>query len=203
MNDLRFSYEDFSSPVASPDTSAGGAELSEDQRLEAYETGFKAGWDDANAAMTDGAAAVETAATQTLSDLSFTLAEAKAHTLAAMRPLMEQLATNILPRIAHSSLAPLIVEKILAVAETSMETELSLRIAPEDRGSIEDALEGHGELPLRLIDEVTLVSGQANLDLGAIQHQIDLPALSAEIATAVSDFYTLQPNLSEERADAV
>ncbi len=203
MTDLRFSYEDFSSPVARPEATASGPELSEDQRLEAYETGFKAGWDDANAAMTDGAAAVETAATQTLSDLSFTLAEAKAHTLAALRPMMEQLATNILPGIAHSSLAPMIVEKVLAVAETSMDTELTLRIAPEDRSAIEEALEGHSELPLRLTDEATLVSGQANLDLGAIQHQIDLPALSAEIETAVSDFYSLQPNLSEERADAV
>ncbi|WP_224824228.1 flagellar biosynthesis protein [Cognatishimia sp. MH4019] len=203
MNDQRYSYEDFSSSSPSPEADASGPALSEDQRLEAYETGFKAGWDDANAAMTEGAAAVETAATQTLSDLSFTLAEAKAHTLAALRPLMEQLASNILPAVAQSSLAPLIVEKVLAVADTSMDTQLSLRIAPEDRSSIEDALEGHCELPLRLIDEATLMSGQANLDLGAIEHQIDLPALTAEIQAAVSDFYSLQPNLSEEHADAV
>ena len=203
MTDLRFAYEDFSSPLANPQASPSGPELSEDQRLEAYETGFKAGWDDANAAMTDGAAAVETAAIQTLSDLSFTLAEAKAHTLAALRPLMEQLAKNILPGLAQSSLAPLIVEKILAVAQTSMDTELTLRIAPEDRSALEEALKGHNALPLRLIDEATLVSGQANLDLGTIQHQIDLPALSTEIETAVSDFYALQPNLSEERVDAV
>ncbi|MEL7211297.1 MAG: flagellar biosynthesis protein [Pseudomonadota bacterium] len=203
MSSLRYAYEDFDSTVARPSTPTGGPELSEDQRLEAYETGFKAGWDDANAAMTDGAAAVETAATQTLSDLSFTLAEAKAHTLAALRPLMEQLASSILPAMAQSSLAPLIVEKVLAVAENSMETELTLRIAPEDRGAIEEALEGHSELPLRLVDEATLMGGQATLDLGAIHHQIDLPALTVEIETAVSDFYTLQPNLSEDHANAV
>ena len=203
MTDQLYAYEDFSTPVRPASSSEGGADLSEDQRLEAYETGFKAGWDDANAAMTDGAAAIETAATQTLSDLSFTLAEAKAHTLAALRPLMEQLATNILPQIAQGSLAPLIVEKVLATAESSLETELTIRIAPEDRASLEAALEGHTDLPLRLVDEATLMPGQANLDLGAIQHQIDLPALSAEIATAISDFYTLQPNLSEEHANAV
>lgn len=203
MNDAAFLYEDFGTPVIAPGAASGGPELSEDQRLEAYETGFKAGWDDANAAQTQGTAALETAATQTLSDLSFTLAEAQSHTLAALKPLMEQLASNILPKMAQQSLAPLIVDKVIEAARSSMDTELTLRIAPEDRAAIENALEGHTDLKLKMVDEATLAAGQAHLDLGAIQHQVDLPALTSEIDAAVADFYALQPNMSEERSHAV
>lgn len=203
MNTASFLYEDFDSAPQASISNVQSGPLTEDQRLEAYETGFKAGWDDANAAQGQSLIAAEAGATQTLSDLSFTLAEAKAHTLAALGPLMEQLAKNILPQMAQSSLAILIKEKVLEAAKAEMDGALTLRIAPEDRKAIEAVLEDHQDLPLKLIDEATLVAGQANLDLGRIQHQIDLPALSAEIAAAVSDFYALQPNLSEDYANAV
>jgi len=203
MNDAAFQYEDFSTAVIQQSPLSEDMGQSEDRHLEAYEEGFQAGWDDANAAQSRGSAALETAAMQTLSDLSFTLAEAKSHTLAALKPLMEQLAHSIMPMIARDSLAPLIVEKILEAARKELETDLTLCIAPEDRNAIEVALEGHNDLPLRIVDEETLISGQASLDLGTTQHQIDLPALNAEIENAVSEFYALQPALSEDRAHAV
>ena len=164
-------------------------EAIEEARLSAYEEGYGAGWEDAFAAQGTDAARVAADLSHNLQALGFTFHEARIHVLRALEPLLRDIAARLLPRIAQESLAPLVVEMVMPLAEAAAGSPIKVIFNPSARAAIEAATNGRASLPLTLVEEPTLGEGQVYLRLGESETQVDLDAAVAGIAAAMQDFF--------------
>ena len=163
----------------------------EDEKLASYDTGYRAGWEDANAAQSDDQTRMRADLARNLQTLSFTYHEARSHILKAIEPLMLQVVGRLLPDIARDTLAPFVLETLMPIAERLGDAPVKLVLNPVARAPVEALLEQATGLPLLIEEEPTLGEGQVYLKLGAVEAEVDLDQATADIAAAVRGFFEL------------
>lgn len=163
----------------------------EEERLAAFEKGYQAGWDDAVKAQSEDARRIGADLAQNLQDLRFTYEEAYGAVLAALRPLLTEMAGAVLPQLARASLAPRIAEMLHDHARAVGRQPIEIAAAPEDLPRLEH-LTGDG-IEITLVADDTLAAGQVYLRFGESEAEIDLPGVLAGITAAVSGFFDEQP----------
>lgn len=161
----------------------------EEARLAAFEAGYKAGWDDAVTARTEDDEAERAEIARSLQGLSFTYHEARFHVLRALSPLMAEVATRLLPSIAHAALPQLVAEALGPYAELAADAPVIVMVAPAARQRIEALLGNSAGLPLQVREDAGLSPGQVWLKLGETETRIDLDAALATIRAALDDFF--------------
>ncbi len=180
-----------------PDASASRASMMLDQsalediRMQAYEQGYTAGWDDAAAAQTDDQSRIKADFGRNLQSLGFTFQEARTHVLRAIRPLLNQIITCLLPELAREVLPSVALEVLMPLADEMADAPVTIVVSPASRAAVEVLLEQATGLPLTLIEEPTLGDGQVYLRLGDIETRVDLDRATADIARAVRDFFAV------------
>jgi len=163
----------------------------EDEKLASYDTGYRAGWEDANAAQSDDQTRIGADLARNLQSLGFTYHEARTHILKAIEPLMVQIVGQLLPEIARETLAPFVLETLMPIAEGLGDAPVTLVLNPAARASVEALLEQATGLPVTIEEEPTLGEGQVYIKLGSVETQVDLDKATADIATAVRGFFDL------------
>lgn len=168
----------------------------EEAKLAAYEQGYKAGWDDAAAAQSEDQTRIRADLARNLQALSFTYQEARAHILKALEPLLTEMADRLLPVMARETLAPLVLERLMPLAEALGDQPAVLVLNPGMREAVEGLIEQATGLPLTIEEEPTLGEGQVYIRLGTAEAKVDLTRVTAEIATAVRSFFSLAEEIS-------
>lgn len=163
----------------------------EDEKLASYDSGYRAGWDDANAAQTDDQTTIHADLARNLQTLSFTYHEARSHVLKALEPLMLQVVGRLLPEIARETLAPFVLETLMPLAEGLGDAPVKLVLNPRSRAAVEGLLEHATGLPVQIHEEPTLAEGQVYIKLGTAESEVDLDQAIADIAAAVRGFFDL------------
>ncbi len=192
-----FQFEDFGAPVAvrikpgqlnapmAPDNI-------EELKLEAFESGYKAGWDDAAKAAGEDQSKAAADFSHNLSELSFTFLEARQHVLKAIEPLFLEVLVKLLPQVAQESLMPRLLELMNVTAAAAADQPFEIVIAPGNRDALEALLPDPAPFPLEIREEPSLAEGQAYLSHGSSTTQVDLETARAEMSAAISDFFRLQ-----------
>ena len=189
MTQLRDFLEDFGTPVSVPmPTPVVETEDFEAKRLEVFESGYKAGWDDAISAQTDDKARISSAMGQHLQDLSFTYHEAYSHVMNAMTPLLDAIVGKLLPEMARVSLGSQIVEELGRQAAAIGALDVVIAVAPMRVDAVEPLLEGDFGFLIKLIEDDTLSEDQADIRFGETELQIDLAELVQQVTDAVQGF---------------
>lgn len=165
------------------------AAMVEEIRLAAFDQGHRAGWDDCTAAHDSDEVRQRETVTAQLQSLSFTFHEAKEHVLRAVEPLLRDMVATILPIAARHSLVPTILELLQSAAAELAGNTLTIRVSPDARSALEAALARGPALPLGVIVDESLRSGQACLILGRSERQIDLDGVVEAIGRALADFF--------------
>jgi hypothetical protein len=165
--------------------------LLEEAKLASYDAGYSAGWEDAAAAQSTDQNRVRADLARNLQSLGFTYHEARTHVLRALEPLLAEITGRLLPELARESLAPVILDILMPMAERMADAPVSLVLNPAARPAVESLLEQATGLPLSIVEEPSLSEGQVYLRLGAIETQVNLDRAIAEIATAVRGFFDL------------
>lgn len=163
----------------------------EDEKLASYEQGYKAGWDDASAAMGEEQSRIRADLARNLQSLSFTYHEARAHILKSVQPLLLQVVSQLLPEIARESLAPSVLEALMPLAEKLGDAPVTLVINPASRAPVESVLAQATGLPIEVQEEPTLGEGQAYLRMGSVETHVNLDQATADIAAAVRGFFDM------------
>jgi len=163
----------------------------EDEKLASYDKGYRAGWDDANAAQTEDQIRIRAELARNLQSLGFSYHEARTHILKAIEPLMLQVVGRLLPEIARETLAPFVLETLMPLAEGLGDSPVVLVLNPTARPAIEALLEQATGLPVTIQEEPTLGEGQVFIKLGTVEAQVDLDQATADIAAAVRGFFEL------------
>ena len=163
----------------------------EDEKLASYDTGYRAGWEDSNAAQSDDQTRMRADLARNLQTLGFTYHEARSHILKAIEPLMLQIVGRLLPEIARETLAPFVLETLMPLAETLGDAPVKLVLNPSSRAPVEALLEQATGLPVVIEEEPTLGEGQVYIKLGSVEAEVDLDQATADIAAAVRGFFDL------------
>ncbi|MFN4098364.1 MAG: flagellar biosynthesis protein [Pararhodobacter sp.] len=164
----------------------------EELRLNAYERGYVAGWEDsgrqAEADEVTRRAAIERQAEQ----LNFTYHEARGHVLKSVEPLLAAMVETVLPVLARATVVPLTVEQLMPLAHSAADAPLVLRVAPGARAAFVTALQGLVLPPFNIIETPELGEGQAEFALGSAETRIDLNGAVEAIGGVIDRFYQLQ-----------
>ncbi|NCQ24507.1 MAG: flagellar biosynthesis protein [Rhodobacteraceae bacterium CG17_big_fil_post_rev_8_21_14_2_50_63_15] len=161
----------------------------EDARLEAFEKGYQAGWDDSMKSQTEDARRITADLAQNLQDLHFTYEEAFASVLAALRPLFEQVTATVLPRLSAATLGQRLIEILHDLARKHGRQPIQIVGAPADILALESILTDLGDPSVDLTEDDTLVSGQIYLRFGEAEQQIDMQDVLQGIDDAISGFF--------------
>ncbi|GGF66869.1 ABC transporter ATP-binding protein [Mameliella alba] len=177
-------------PAAQPEPSEPRiteAEI-EGQKLEAFEKGYRAGWDDAVKAQSDDRTRISSAFGQHLQDLSFTYHEAYTQVMNAVTPLLDEMVRSLLPEMARQTLGHHIVQQLQAMSLEIGRMDVVIAVHPDRVEAVEPLLEQDFGFPICLTPDDSLAEEQADIRFGATERQIDLSDLAASLAEAVAGF---------------
>lgn len=181
--------EEFNHHRSTPTPHLVSEDALEDARISAFENGYQAGWEDASAAYASEQRRISSDLSQNLQALSFTYHEAYSHLITSFQPLLEQMVTTILPRMAHATLGQHIVAEVLQMARDQQAgSQLELTLSPQDRSKVESMIGQELPTPVRLVSDESLGAGQVFLKIGSEERRIDMDGLLAGINSAVTSF---------------
>ena len=161
----------------------------EEEKLEAFERGYGAGWEDAEKAQATGHQKVTSEFANNLRELSFTYHEAYGQMAKSLEPLLNRIVTSVLPEIAQKSLGPQISEILGEAAKTTSEQAVEIVVGSGNADLVREMLETQIGIPVRLIEEPSLGEGQAYLRFGDAERQIDYDDVLAGVSRAVDAFF--------------
>lgn len=188
---LSHRYQDFGPVGIDPAAVLGIPDDSlEDLKLESFENGYKAGWDDATKAHDSEQDRAVVAIAQRLEDLSFTHAEAITKMTSAMQPLLTKITLSLLPEVAKNALGAHVAEQMGKLLKEDAQNSIEIAVAPETLEPLQRQLEGRSTLSLSFSAEPMLSSGQVYLRANRAEREINLDAVQGGIKTALDAFFT-------------
>ncbi|MBK5928548.1 flagellar biosynthesis protein [Rhodobaculum claviforme] len=161
----------------------------EEARLAGYETGYKAGWDDASTAAEAEGDADRREASRNLQAIAFTFHEARVHLLQELAPLLDTVCSRVLPELARDSLGPVVREALMPLISDTLDGAVTLRIHPTAHATVAAALEGDAAWPVEITEDATLAPNQVHIAGAGEERMIDLDGAITRIQTAVRTFF--------------
>lgn len=170
-------------PVAITDVSL------EEERLEAFEKGYQAGWDDCVKSQVEDGRRITADLAQNLQDIGFTYEEVHGEIMGAMQRLLQQITQTVLPPLSHAMLVPQVTEILHDLLETNGRQPVQLTAGPADLAILRRLTAEMPDLACTLTEDQTLASGQVLLRLGESERALDMPDVLLRIEHAVSGFF--------------
>lgn len=185
MMSIAHLLDDFSSFARDRSAAMTDVEL-EEARLESFERGYQAGWDDSIKSQAEESRRITADLAQNLQDLHFTYDEAYGAVMSALRPLFEQITTAVLPRLSAATLGPRLIDILHELARTHGRQPIQIVGAPADMAALEAVVAEVGDASVALAEDDLLASGQVQLRFGAAEHLIDMQEVLRGIEDAIS-----------------
>lgn len=183
-------FEDFGGSSNTPDeTSALGVEEVEDQKLQAFENGYQAGWDDAIRAQTDNGTHVSAGLVASLQDAKLEYEEVRTNLNNSLQEIMSGVVKTLLPAIARDSLGAHICEQVQIMSKAELNRRIEVAVAPEAEDVVRSLLIESAAETCEITTDSLLAPTQAFLRLGKDEREINLDHVVSEIAQSVSAFF--------------
>lgn len=190
--------EDFTSSAGAPapEPAPAPSAMPEDATLAAYEDGYRCGWDDCARAEAEANRRIGADLAANLAAMTLTHAEARQDVLAAIGPLFEDIAAQLLPRLAAEAVAPTVIAELRQIAGENTALRPLLVAAPASLPALERLLATTGEIELDLAAEPTFAEGQVSIRHAGQRRDMDLSGAADRMAEAIRGF------LAQETAEA-
>ncbi|WP_170329685.1 ABC transporter ATP-binding protein [Ruegeria arenilitoris] len=170
---------------------AGGGKLHlldedalEEQRLAAFEQGYSAGWEDAVQAQEQSRRRVSAELAKSLEDMSFTYHEAVTRMTLSLEPMFHSLVQVVLPETLDRGFAARLVEQLADMAREQIGQPMQIFVPAGRTDEVEALLPQDLSSPTRVIEDPSLEPGQARLQVGISQREVDCSGLLASVAGA-------------------
>ena len=160
-------------------------------RLEGYEAGYKAGWDDAVQAEESEQNRIGAEFARNLQDLGFTFHEARSHVMNTLEPLLLGMVEKVLPELVSQTIGHSIVEELLPLASEVADTPIEVVIRPSCRPTLEPLLASTTAIPITLVDEPSLAEGQVFLRAGNLEKHLDFTGAIDQMGKSITDLFSL------------
>ncbi len=163
----------------------------EEAKIASFEQGYSAGWEDAAAAQQGDQTRIRADLARNLQSLAFTFQDARSHLLQAIRPLILEMTSRLLPEVAREALAPTVLEALMPMADDLAATPLVLVLNPAVRECVEGLVAQATGLPMIIEEEPSLGEGQVYIRFGGTETKVDLTQVTADITAAVRAYFHL------------
>lgn len=191
-----FQLEEFNTRIVSDDPTLASNTSLEEHRLEAFEQGYKAGWDDAASAQSEDQGRIAADFALNLQDLSFTYHEARSHILTSLEPLLKEMVSKVLPKLAYENLSQTIVDEIQSAAQTQSKADIQIVISASNRPALEQLLTKQNSLDVTIIEEPSMADGLAYLRFADTEKQIDLDSILTSFSQSVEGYFEQQKKVA-------
>lgn len=168
---------------------AAGSAPSEEDRLAAFEKGYREGWEDAAAAHAKDQTRIAVELGNNLQTLSFTYHEARTALLSEMEDLLRGMVEGVLPMAVHGGLPATILDRVRDGLHAAAESEIAIVVAPDNVARVAAVVGEEPTLPVRVVGEPSLGDGQAYLRFAESEDRIDVDAALQEMQRAVESFF--------------
>ncbi len=175
-----------SEPGAKEEMSSDGIE---DQKLQSFEEGYQAGWDDAVKAQADEKMKISAEFGQNLQDMSFTYQEALSKLTLSIEPVMAQIVDKLLPALARQALGAHVIEQLCEMLKDCAGQPIEIVVAPASVETIKELGEKSLTDTFEVVEEASLGAGQAFVRVGATERSIDLDSVISGVSDALSAFF--------------
>lgn len=159
-----------------------------DATLAAFEEGYRNGWDDCARAEAEAHRRIGADLAAALQDVALTYAEARQDVLTALGPLFEDIAGQLLPRLATEAVAPAVIAELRAAAAEATGTRPVLIAAPTALAALERLIAADSALDIDLRAEPAFAEGQVSIRYAGERRDIDLGDAAARMAEAIRNF---------------
>ena len=183
-------FQDFGS-IRSDDPGTGESAVEiEEQKLQSFEDGYQAGWDDAVKAQSRTAQHISSALAANLQDASFQYHEMRATLNKSAQGILQQIVQTTLPTVAQASLGARICEEIIGQVRNALEAKIVVAVAPSSVDAVKTVLGDTLSDPFDVVGDAAMPPDQAVLRIDQSEIEIDMARVLAEIDCAVSAFFT-------------
>lgn len=178
---------------SSPTATSQSREAVEDEKLQSFEDGYKAGWDDAVKAQSQARDHIDSDFATNLQAISFSYHEARVALKKELGEVLESLFLKLLPKIAHDALVPKVVENVMDLASQVAERPIEVAVSPHRMVMMQSAFEDQIQEPFIVTPDESLEKDQVFIRVGSIEQAIDLDTWNSEIQSTISSHLKL-PN---------
>lgn len=161
----------------------------EDQKLQSFEAGYQAGWDDATKAQEDDKTRIGAELGQNLQDMTFTYHEALSKLTGSFEPVLNQIIEKLLPDLQKASLGAHILEQVTSLVKDAAGQSIEIVVAPSNVEKVQELAGTALATPFEIVGEASLGEGQAFVRIGTSERQIDLDSVLAGVAQAMTAFF--------------
>lgn len=185
---MSLDLEDFSrrvEPAPPPSQRHSDDDIAE-VRSTAYEQGYAAGFDDAVKSEADNQTRIGSEFARHLQEMSFTFHEARAHVIASVTPLLEELVTTFLPQLTQETMGQRLMETLQPLIEDAGDQPIVIMVPPGAREALSPFFDQAVSSVIRIEEEPTLTEGQSFLRLGRTERKIDLDAAFARFRESLN-----------------
>jgi flagellar assembly protein FliH len=170
----------------------------EDQKLQSFEAGYQAGWDDAVRAQSDQEGRVTAELGQNLQEMSFTYHEALSKLTSSFEHVMQQILDKLLPEVQRTSLGAHIAEQIRMITKDQGGLPIEITVAPSNVAKVTEMAGKALSEPFVVKGEQSLGEGQAFVRFGSTERQIDLASVVSGVSEAMAAFFhEIKPEADE------
>ena len=162
------------------DSSAASAE---------YSAGYQEGLAEATAAFQADQNTLSSAFVQTVSDLNFSYAEARAQLIEQLEPLFTVVTQKLLPQISHENFGAILIEAITGAAARDTAQPPVLHVHPSQRQLIEK-LSKEQALDVEIREDPTLSAHAAWIGLAHGETHLDIDSLLTNISETLDAIVT-------------
>jgi len=161
----------------------------EDQKLESFEKGYQAGWDDAVKAQAEAKTHVSSELATSLQDASFEFHEVRSVLSTAVRDIMDEVLKTIMPTIAQASLGAHIREQVMSMTRDALDRSIDIVISPDAEDVVQTLIDRDVEQPFRFVTDPLLSPTQVLLRVGAEEREINLHETLDEVSKTVQSYF--------------
>ncbi|KPQ17988.1 MAG: flagellar assembly protein FliH [Rhodobacteraceae bacterium HLUCCO18] len=156
--------------------------------LDAFDQGYRSGWDDCIANETEERRRIGADLGAALSEIALTAETVRRELLASIAPVLEGIAGQLLPRMAAEAVAPILVEEIRTIVAGQDPLGLKVLASPQKCTSIEALIEASTELAVTVVPEPAYAEGQVSIRFADQRRDIDLSEAAARMAELIRAF---------------
>jgi flagellar biosynthesis/type III secretory pathway protein FliH len=161
----------------------------EDEKLESFELGYQAGWEDAIRAHSKTTEKVFENLCRSVEDISLHYNEENSKALLRLKPMLTDVVTKLLPVVADRSLTAHITKVIFGLIEHSTASTIEVAVCSNKRDHIEQLLKEKLTVPIKVIGEDSLTALQAYIRVSETHQEVDLASVVTEIMEATEAFF--------------
>lgn len=183
-------YRNFGGGKPSTKAPEGAAnEALEDEKLQAFEAGYQAGWDDALKAKNDEKDKLRDELSQQLLDMSFTYQEALSKMTASMKPAIQQIIDKLLPELVQQSLAAHVAEQVENLINDHAPQKVEITVASENVAIVQDMIGDVLPEAFEIVGDDVVTKGQAFVRVDANEREVDLDTTIEKVSEALKAFF--------------